>query len=254
MRNATRVRLAAPTPLCYSPSVLRTIEEICQKLRETHDPESIILFGSRARGTATQSSDFDLLVIQSTPQRPIDRRIAVEKALADRGVALDILVYTPEEMRYLHSIGSPLIEEVIETGRVLYMRKATEQWMADADEELASARILHKHGMARSVCYHCQQSVEKYLKALIIEKGDAPEKVHDIVELLRHAQRLGWTVAMEMDDAILLNSVYKGRYPSEEGLLPHGDPTKADAARALKAATAVSDSVRRLVAGADKTK
>jgi HEPN domain-containing protein/predicted nucleotidyltransferase len=234
--------------------VLQTIEEICQRLIETHDPESIILFGSRARGTATQSSDIDLLIIQESQERPIDRRIGVEKTLADRGVAIDILVYTPAEMRFLHSIGSPLIEEVIETGRVLYMRKATEQRMADAEEEFASARILHEHGKTRAVCYHCQQSVEKYLKALIIEKGDAPEKVHDIIELLRHAQRLGWTIAMEMDDAVLLNSVYKGRYPSEEGLLPHGEPTPADAARALKAASSVSDSARQLIEGARKTK
>jgi HEPN domain-containing protein len=205
------------------------------------------------------AKDLSKLTIQrasfsSAHARPIDRLIAVEKALVDRGVALDILVYTPEAMLFLHSIGSPLIEEVIETGRVVYMRKATEQWMQDAEEELASARILHEHGKTRAVCYHCQQSVEKYLKALIIEKGDAPEKVHDIVELLRHAQRLGWTIAMEMDDAILLNSVYKGRCPSEEGLLPHGEPTQADAARSLKAASSVSDSARELIAGADKKK
>jgi hypothetical protein len=49
---------------------------------------------------------------------------------------------------------------------------------------------------------------------------------------------------MEMDDAILLNSVYKERSPSEEGLLPHGEPTQADAKRALEAASSVSDSVR----------
>jgi HEPN domain-containing protein len=134
------------------------------------------------------------------------------------------------------------------------MRKATEQWMEDAEDELASARILHEHGKTRAVCYHCQQSVEKCLKALIIEKGDAPEKVHDIVELFRHAQRLGWTIAMEMDDAILLNSAYKERSASEEGLLPHGEPTQADAARALEAASSVSDSARQLIEGARKTK
>jgi molecular chaperone DnaK (HSP70) len=48
----------------------------------------------------------------------------------------------------------------------------------------------------------------------------------------------------KMDDAILLNCVYKERSASEEGLLPHGEPTLADAARALEAASSVSDSVR----------
>jgi HEPN domain-containing protein len=41
-----------------------------------------------------------------------------------------------------------------------------------------------------------------------------------------------------MDDAILLNSIYKGRYPAEEGLLPHGDPSIEDATRAAKTAEA----------------
>jgi hypothetical protein len=57
---------------------------------------------------------------------------------------------------------------------------------------------------------------------------------------------------MDMDDAILLNSVYKGRNPSEEGLLPHGQPMQADATRSLQVASSVSDSAHLLIAGADK--
>jgi hypothetical protein len=44
----------------------------------------------------------------------------VEKILADRMVAVDLLVYTPEEMRSLYGMGSPLIAEIIETGKVIY--------------------------------------------------------------------------------------------------------------------------------------
>lgn len=118
--------LASSPFIGYPFSVLRTIQEICDRLRERYDPESIILFGSQAQGKTTESSDIDILVVKETTDRPIDRRIQVEKALADREVPLDILVYTPHEMRYFYSLGSPFIEEVIETGRVLYMRKATE--------------------------------------------------------------------------------------------------------------------------------
>jgi len=107
--------------------VLKTVDEICTRLVKTLDPESVILFGSRARGTDSDLGDIDLLIVQETSERPIDRRITAEKALSDRAVPLDIFVYTPWEMRFLHSIGSPFIEEVLETGRVLYMRKATEE-------------------------------------------------------------------------------------------------------------------------------
>ncbi len=40
--------------------------------------------------------------------------------LQERAVPIEIMVHTPQEMNYLYSIGSPFIEEVIETGRVIY--------------------------------------------------------------------------------------------------------------------------------------
>ena len=46
----------------------------------------------------------------------------------------------------------------------------------------------------------------------------------------------GWDVELTVDDAVFLNSVYKGRYPTEEGLLPHGEPLREDAERAISAA------------------
>ncbi|TLD39857.1 MAG: hypothetical protein JETT_3879 [Candidatus Jettenia ecosi] len=62
---------------------------------------------------------------------------------------LDIMVYTPEEMRFLYSVGSPFIEEVVEKGRFLYMRKATDSWIKEAKDELESATILYEHGKYR---------------------------------------------------------------------------------------------------------
>lgn len=39
-----------------------------------------------------------------------------------------------------------------------------------------------------------------------------------------------------MDDAVFLNQVYRGRCPTEEGLLPHGEPGQEEAQRAVRAA------------------
>jgi len=105
--------------------MLTSIEQVVQRIIEGYDPDRVILFGSHARGEALADSDVDLLIVKATDQRPLDRRIQVERLLADRRLALDILVYTPEEVRALYAAGSPFIEEVVETGRVLYMRKAT---------------------------------------------------------------------------------------------------------------------------------
>jgi uncharacterized protein len=227
--------------------MIASIEEIRDHIVKFLDPESIILFGSHARGEASSGSDMDILIVKDTPDRPIDRRMAAERILADRALPLDIFVYTPQEMRKLFAQGSPFIHEVVGTGKVIYMRKSTEVWLREAEDELASSQILAQHARHRGATLHGQQSVEKCLKALVIEKGESPERTHDLLHLLAHAERLGWRVDVETEDAVFLNSVYKGRYPSDEGLLPHGDPDESDSARAVAIAARVLASTQALL-------
>lgn len=224
--------------------MLTTLEAVVQRLISSYDPERIILFGSHASSGAQEGSDIDLLIVKETDLRPIDRRIEVERLLSDRRVSLELLVYTPQELLDLYAAGSPFIEEVIETGRVLYMRKNTAAWLGEAQDELESASILFTHHKYRGACIHSQQCVEKGLKALILEKGRRPPRTHDMVELLNVVTADGWAVGLPMDDAVFLNSVYRGRYPTEEGLLPHGEPTEEDARRALRAAGTVMEHLR----------
>ena len=223
--------------------MLRTLDQIVARLVEGYDPDRVILFGSRARGTSTDDSDFDLLVVKETDERPADRRFRVEKLLSDRETGIDLLVYTPEELRQLYSMGSPFIEEVMEEGRLLYMRKATAAWLAEAREDLESSRILLEHEKYRGGCVHAQQSAEKALKSLLLERGVRPARTHDILELLKAVRSEGCTVDLSMDDAVYLNSIYRGRYPTEEGLLPLGEPREEDARHAHSAAAALLASV-----------
>jgi HEPN domain-containing protein/predicted nucleotidyltransferase len=228
--------------------MLADLETIVERLVTGYDPDRIILFGSRATGTSREGSDFDLLILKETRQRPIDRRIEVEGLLSDRRIPLDVVVYTPQELRNLYAAGSPFAEMVMESGRVLYMRKATGVWIAEAQEEVEMASILLTHGKYRGACLHSQQGVEKGLKALMLERGRRPARTHDLVELLNAVTADGWVVSLSLDDAVLLNSVYRGRYPTEEGLLPHGEPTVEDAQHALDAARRTVESVRSLLA------
>ena len=54
------------------------------------------------------------------------------------------------------------------------------EWFYFADADLDSALILndayHKHHAI--ICYHCQQAVEKYLKAFLCYNGMIPPKIH----------------------------------------------------------------------------
>ena len=227
--------------------MIKNLKDISRRLIEEYDPDKIILFGSRVEGKDNESSDIDLVIVKETEKRPLDRRIEVETLLADRAVPIDIVVYTPDEMRNLYSMGSPFIEEIVEKGRLLYMRKATAVWIKEAEEELESANVLVEHGRFKSACYHSQQSVEKGLKAILLEKGQRPERTHDIVELHRAVTKTGSDSGLSMEDAVYLNSIYKGRYPTEEGLLPHGDPSRADTERAVLSAKRFIEGLKLLL-------
>ena len=69
---------------------------------------------------------------------------------------------------------------------------------------------------------------------MILEKGKVPQRTHDLVELLEKVNKLGWSINIDMDEIIFLNSVYRGRYPNEQGLLPHGEPSQSKAKKGFR--------------------
>ncbi len=89
-------------------------------------PETIILFGSRARGDAHPDSDVDLLVVESEPFSPqrSRRKEAARLYMALRGLAIskDILLYSREEFdRWKNSLNH-VVGRAHREGRVLHGR------------------------------------------------------------------------------------------------------------------------------------
>lgn len=76
-----------------------------------------ILFGSLARGDLAESSDIDLILIKDSSKVYLDR---LEEALVtlDPRVALDVLVYTPEEFEKVQI--TPFLQKALCEGRVVY--------------------------------------------------------------------------------------------------------------------------------------
>ena len=74
-----------------------TLEEVIGRLVERFDPEKIILFGSYARGEATDDSDVDLLIVADTGLPPGERFPAARRALADVPAGFDLIVRTRQE-------------------------------------------------------------------------------------------------------------------------------------------------------------
>lgn len=64
--------------------------------------------------------------------------------------------------------------------------KLVENWLRFARENLLFAKvgIKEKSSLYHSICFMCQGSAEKYLKAFLIWKGWELKKIHDLNDLL----------------------------------------------------------------------
>jgi predicted nucleotidyltransferase len=96
------------------------LEDIKRRLVKEFDPQQIILFGSHAYGQPSADSDVDLLIVMDSHERPVARAARVSRLLRPRPFPIDILVRTPEEIRYRLEIGDQFVREIFERGRVLY--------------------------------------------------------------------------------------------------------------------------------------
>lgn len=89
---------------------------ICEK----HKVKKAILFGSFARNEASRHSDIDIIIIQNTPLRFLDRYdgilAAFCRALPEWDV--DLLIYTPEELAKISA--RRFIMQALKEGKVLY--------------------------------------------------------------------------------------------------------------------------------------
>ena len=81
--------------LAKTESLQKELEPMCRVITETVKAEAIYLFGSRAYGTPTDDSDYDLCVIITEKSiRPVDAVKAIRRALLPlQTMSLDILVY-----------------------------------------------------------------------------------------------------------------------------------------------------------------
>jgi predicted nucleotidyltransferase len=80
----------------------------------------VILFGSAARGQAASDSDLDLLVVVDSALPRAQRYLRISRLLRGIGVAVDLIVQTPDE----HAANSQkywsVTAQATQNGRVLY--------------------------------------------------------------------------------------------------------------------------------------
>lgn len=96
------------------------VSEMTRRIRSVSDPEKIILFGSRARGTAHADSDFDILIIQNSDQPRYRRAATLYRILADLPVEVELVVYTPDEVNQWSRVPEAFITTALREGKVIY--------------------------------------------------------------------------------------------------------------------------------------
>jgi len=118
------------------------------------------------------------------------------------------------------------------------------EWMAKAESDLKSAAHLLKvkDCTTDTVCFHAQQCVEKYLKALFVARGLDFPKTHDLGELI---VLLPARVRPHLDDREqdrLTDYATVTRYPGDYELI-----SLSEARQAVKIARRVRREVRKIL-------
>jgi predicted nucleotidyltransferase len=85
---------------------------------KTKNVEKVILFGSLVTNTVRSTSDLDIIIIQKTDKRFLDR-LEEWYVFLEPDVAVDILVYTPEEITDMMSWNS-FVKTALTQGEVLF--------------------------------------------------------------------------------------------------------------------------------------
>lgn len=93
------------------------------------------------------------------------------------------------------------------------------EWLHKARNDLLSARILMEHDppVLDTALFHCQQAVEKVLKAFLVWKAVPFERVHSLTYLLDLCEAQDATVASLREQAEMLTPfAVEVRYPGAE--------------------------------------
>jgi HEPN domain-containing protein len=118
-------------------------------------------------------------------------------------------------------------------------------WKHKAEEDWTAAQLLMAHdGPRDTICFHCQQLAEKYLKGFALFHRQPLKRIHQLDEL--------WADCLEIDkgfqdlseDIVLLKEFYvPSRYPDD---YPE-DATLEEANAALQAASRIRTRILAVV-------
>jgi HEPN domain-containing protein len=123
------------------------------------------------------------------------------------------------------------------------------RWLEQAKADLHGATVLFENHIYHMVCFICQQTAEKALKAYLYAQGEEIVTGHSVAALCDWAENYNRSFAKLREDISMLDSFYIAtRYPNG---LPDGIPAKVfnrkPAKEALRMAKTAVDFVENLL-------
>lgn len=223
----------------------------------------IVLFGSRARGTATSDSDYDFYVEVDADESAlagIAQRI--RKSLHRDGFSFDVKVMPRGSLERRRDDPGTIEWDVAREGKVLFADPAASaliappprvrepapktpesvaDWIEAAERDERHASDLWQLGRDYwpEICWLSQQMCEKSMKALLVSRFVRPERTHNLTSLLHAIRKNGVDVgALDAECELLTGHAIAPRYSTGRGF------TEETARDAWTAAQRVAAAVR----------
>ena len=129
------------------------------------------------------------------------------------------------------------------------MKKQVKSWILFAEKDILTiSEILNNPSLTNIVAFHCQQAIEKYFKAYLLENDKPLIKIHNLITLYGTIKEI---VKLELDEDLLstLNDIYlESRYPGDIGLLDDDSmPTIEQAGNFFTFAKEVEIKIKKLL-------
>jgi HEPN domain-containing protein/predicted nucleotidyltransferase len=237
--------------------------EASARMAEAVRPWRIVLFGSRARGTAKPDSDYDFYVeVDADADRLRDIQQRLRESLYRGRLSFDLKVMQRGSLERRRDDPGTIEWDVAREGKVLYAdpvaptsiappgrvregsRRTPEsvaEWIESGERDIRHADHLWRapESFWPEICWLSHQMCEKFIKALLVSRFVRPERTHDLTSLLGPLREDGADVgALDVDCTLLNKHAITPRYPAGMHL------TEQDARSASAAAARIVAAVR----------
>jgi predicted nucleotidyltransferase len=98
----------------------QTIQQAVARLVAAASPNRVILFGSYARGDATEDSDLDLMVIEPQLEDKFGEMVRLRQVLRPLRIPVDVLVYSQDYVNEWGHLPGTALYWALHEGRVLH--------------------------------------------------------------------------------------------------------------------------------------